>query len=102
MKNSTAFFVNVAVTTLMLLLLYASVAAIMCEYCCYAPTMCKCYCCCCMLPLCANVAAAMSKHCCYYGTALRQRRTRCSSLAHTQLEPSSLQLESRSTLGLQQ
>ena len=37
-----------------------------------------------------------------YGTAQRQRRTRCSSRARTRLEPSSLQLESRSTLGLQQ
>ena len=39
---------------------------------------------------------------CYYGTAIRQRRTRCSSRARTRLEPSSLQLESRSTLDLQQ
>ena len=37
-----------------------------------------------------------------YGTAQTQRRTRCSSRARTRLEPSSLQLESRSTLGLQQ
>ena len=37
-----------------------------------------------------------------YGTAQRQRRTHCSSRARTRLEPSSLQLESRSTLGLQQ
>ena len=37
-----------------------------------------------------------------YGTAQKQRRTRCSSRARTRLEPSSLQLESRSTLGLQQ
>ena len=37
-----------------------------------------------------------------YGTAQRQRRTRCSSRDRTRLEPSSLQLESRSTLGLQQ
>ena len=37
-----------------------------------------------------------------YGTAQRQRRTRCSSRACTRLEPSSLQLENRSTLGLQQ
>ena len=66
MKNSTALFMNVAVTTLMLLLLYASVTAAMCEYFCYAPAVCKCCCCCCMLPLCANVATAMSKHCCYY------------------------------------
>ena len=37
-----------------------------------------------------------------YGTALRQRHIRCTSRARTRLEPSSLQLESRSTLGLQQ
>ena len=37
-----------------------------------------------------------------YGTAQKQRRTRCSSRARTRLEPSSLQLESCSTLGLQQ
>ena len=38
----------------------------------------------------------------YYGTALRKRHTRRSSCARTSLEPSSLQPESRSTLGLQQ
>ena len=37
-----------------------------------------------------------------YGTALRQRHTRCSSRARTRLEPSSLQLEIHSTLVLQQ
>ena len=37
-----------------------------------------------------------------YGTAQRQRRTRCSSRARTRFEPSSLQIESHSTLGLQQ
>ena len=37
-----------------------------------------------------------------YSTAQKQRRTRCSSRARTRLEPSSLQLESCSTLGLQQ
>ena len=36
-----------------------------------------------------------------YGTALRQRRTRCSLHARTRLEPSSLQIESRSTLSAQ-
>ena len=37
-----------------------------------------------------------------YCTALRQRRTRCSLRARTRLESTSLQLESISTLGLQQ
>ena len=41
-------------------------------------------------------------HAINYGTAQGQRRTCCSLHAHTRLEPSSLQLESRSTLGLQQ
>ena len=37
-----------------------------------------------------------------YGTAQKQCRTRCSSRTRTRLDPSSLQLESCSTLGLQQ
>ena len=37
-----------------------------------------------------------------YGTAQEQRRTRCSSHTRTRLELSGLQLESCSTLGLQQ
>ena len=52
--------------------------------------------------MCVCVCVCVCMYVCMYGTAQRQRRTHCLSCARTRLKPSSLQLESRSTLGLQQ